>query len=143
MLGGVDLIVWGLEEPCSHFAILFFGKTVFHSTLTGVEVVKYSDFLEYREVVFEKEFEAENEKDIFQGLRKFKDYKYDWTFFFWLVWSGIKLKFFRIALPDRIKKQQNGGILCTEALSLLPDNVRPDIDYSTITTPYKLWKALK
>lgn len=146
ILGGKqDLITWALEEPCSHFAIEFNDGRVFHSSLHGVKVIKNEKFYHGRALVYNIDFNLkyETQEKIEDILEQYVGDAYDWLFFFWLVWVAIKRKIFRIHLPDTIGRQQKGGILCTEAINLIPDIYRPNIDLSRVTTPYRLYKILK
>lgn len=145
LLGKFDLITWGLEEPVSHVGIEFLNTFVFHSTLWGVEVLSKNDFYEHRQKVFSVGYDIP--EDIQFKILKFLATKYtkrsyDWKFFWWLVWQAFKLKFFRKPIPNKVVVQDRRAVLCTEALELLPDNIRPKYDASTATTPYRLYRML-
>ena len=141
--GNEDLITWFLDEPCSHFAIEFSDGSVFHSSLFGVEFLTKDEFYSHRVKVFEICYPYARETKIKDKLKQFVRYKYDWLFFFWLTWASIKRMIFKIPLQDRIELQQTNGILCTEAIDLLPKQYNNNIDLSRVTTPYKLYNILR
>jgi len=144
LLGGKeDLITWGLGEPCSHFAIEFRDGSVFHSSLHGVELLTNKEFYGTRAKVFEIDYPYSRDMKIKEELNKFRQRKYDWKFFLWLVVVSIKRLVLKVPIPDKIKMHSISGILCTETIDLLPKKYHKDIDLDRATTPYKLYNLLR
>lgn len=146
LLGSFDLIVWGLNEPCSHVAVVFEDKFVVHSSIFGVALDGLCEFYSHREKVFELDYPLPEmmEKYLLHSIVKSKTLlrRYDYKYFFWLFWRGILLKLFRIPLPDRVKVQSRKHTICHEIFDLVSD---PRIDRSKLkdcVTPFRLYEAL-
>jgi hypothetical protein len=116
------IITWGLNEPCSHFAIEFHGDIVLHSNFLGVSVMHRADFLNSSEVVFSKpialSFEDEA-KLLSQIMRNYFGKKYDWKWFFSLVKAAACCKLFNKPMPDSVKSKSRDRFLCTECVEFL------------------------
>lgn len=144
------LIMWGLDEPVSHFAVLFDDKIVFHSDLTGVHISWYPTFLKSHEVVFETEFHEANlneEEEVYQSIvSKYDGKKYDYGAFIYFIYRGFLKKIFNKSMPKVNPFGKSGGFLCTEIAELLPDWVIPAIIKKNndlgMVSPYQLWLLL-
>jgi|CXWL01.1.fsa_nt_gi hypothetical protein len=139
------LITWGLEEPVSHFEVLFFGTLILQSNFFGVHISKSSDSKKYTHVVFEKEIKLDFQKEALLFVTIIMNYfgkKYDWAFFFSLVMSAIKKKLFRMPIsPESIKWRSRDRFLCTEVVVFLKD-VLGNIEVGN-GSPYQLWLKVK
>lgn len=145
LLGGKeDLITWGLEEPVSHFAIEYKGAVAHSSWSHGVDILPLSELLRSRRIIFEIEVPATPAEagEFFNRVQERINRRYDFKFFFWLVWRGILKKIFRIPVPDKIEEEHSYAFLCTEILELLPDSIKPRYDKTRATTPFKLYTQL-
>lgn len=140
------VIRWISKEPCSHFAISFDDKFVFHSNLAGVHPTFYSWFTHGIEIVHQLEFHEslEVEEKVWQEITsKFdKPRPYDFGGFIYFVLTGIAYRFFGRPMPKKNIWSDSDCYLCTElAMVLRPFLVVPDgLD---ITTPESLWLMLK
>lgn len=143
------LIMWGLSEPCSHFAILFDDKIVFHSTLTGVKIEWYESFLKTHKVEFMIEHKSETldlEEKVYQEIiSKYDGDSYDYKSFLFFTWNVAMLKMFKRPLP-KAGASDLKNFLCTEIAATLPDSVVPSslkaLDLGSIS-PYQLWLLLQ
>jgi len=143
-----DPITWLFGHRCGHFAIGFFDETIFyHSNWQGgVHVNEYYEFYSSRIKVYEIDIELSRseEVEILQAMIDlYGDFGYDWKFFAWLTWAGIKKKLFGIHPPMFIKHQEPNSIICHEVLNLLPDGVRPDIDLRAAVMPETMYRLVQ
>ena len=142
------LITWGLDEPVSHFAILFDDKLVFHSDMLGVRISWLDGFLKTHSIVHEIEhvLPLEEEEAIYKAvISKYDGKMYDYTGFAYFVWRGVLKKFFGKAIPDHNPWGAKKGFLCTEMAATLPDSIVPAEIKSKdlgIFSPYRLWLTL-
>ena len=138
-----DLITWAFGHRCSHFAIGFLDEAVmFHSVWDGVGVDDYYKFYSHRIKVYEIDIPLsfEEEAEILHSMIDFYGaFKYDYKFFWWLVWAGFKNKILGIKLPFFIKYEDKDAIICHEVLQLLPDDVRPEVDMGAAVMPQSLY----
>jgi hypothetical protein len=139
------LIMWGLTEPVSHFAISFDDKIIFQSDLLGVHIEWMGTFLKTHTVVFEQDFNLglEKEEAIFQALcNQYDGSSYDYGAFAYFIWRAALLKMFKMPLPDRNPWGSKKSFLCDEVIQTLPDEVCPPelkkMDLS-IKSPYEVW----
>lgn len=142
------LIMWGLNEPCSHFAIMFDDKIVFHSNLTGLHIVWAKSFLKSYDVVFEMNFDMplEREEEMYQGVIDAHDgASYDYGAFAYFFWRAVLKKFFGKPLPEHNPWGSKDKFLCDEVVQLLPDEICPPsvkaMDLS-MKSPYQVWLLL-
>jgi len=149
LLGGKDdLITWGLDEPVSHFAILFDNDKIYHSSFHGSKVEDKIEVLKNRKVIYDIDIPLTGElEDItFNSVSVLKN-RYDFLFFFWLVWRGVLFKFLNIKIPDKIGFQNPNETLCTEVLEQLPSNIKDkyfnNYNPKKAVTPYKLYKMIE
>lgn len=116
------IITWGLEEPVSHFAVEFFGKIVIHSNFYGVHPQLSDDFYKWSKVVYSKEYGVGEEiasKLFVSIVNNYWGKKYDWKWFWGLVWHALVFKLTRKPVPDEIKSRSRDKFLCTEVVSFL------------------------
>lgn len=139
-------IMWLLNEPVSHFAIVFDEKIVFHSDLLGVKISWYATFLKTHTVVYEidhTDAALDLQEATYQSIISQYDGKnYDYGAFFYFAWRGLLKKLFNKPIPTKDPWGSKNGFLCTEMVQTLPDSIVPtDIkaDDLSITSPYQLW----
>lgn len=142
------LIMWGLTEPVSHFALLFDDKIIFHSDLTGLHIQWYQTFLKTHEVIYEIEYKPglKKEEEIYQGVLNAYDGKgYDYGAFVYFAWRAALKKFLNKPLPDSNPWGHKDRYLCDEVVQLLPDEICPPsvkkMDLS-MKSPYQVWLLL-
>lgn len=142
------LIMWGLDEPVSHFAIEFDNKIVFHSDLRGTHIQWSKTFYKNRDLVFELEYKPglNKEEEIYQTiLDTYDGSSYDYGGFLYFCWRAALKKFFKKPLPDSNPWGSKKSFICDEVVQLLPDDVCPpevkDMDLS-IKSPYQVWMLL-
>ena len=142
------LIMWGLNEPVSHFAIEFDNKIIFHSDLTGVNIQWSKTFFKTREVIFEMDYSPglEQEEEIYQSvLNTYDGSHYDYGGFLYFCWRASLKKIANCPLPDSNPWGSKRAFLCDEVVQLLPDDICPPavkaMDLS-IKSPYQVWLLL-
>lgn len=139
-------IMWLLNEPVSHFAILFDEKIVFHSDLLGVKISWYATFLKTHTVVYEidhTDASLDLQESTYQSIISQYDGKnYDYGAFLYFTWRGMLKKLFNKPIPAKDPWGSKNGFLCTEMVQTLPDSIVPakiKADDLSITSPYQLW----
>lgn len=116
------LITWGLDEPCSHFAIEFFGRIIFHSNFSGVHPELSITFNKSAKIIYYKDLDvsystaAELMANI---LTNYWGKKYDWKWFFNLIKYALIFKLTGKKVPDQIIDRSRDRFLCTEAVRFL------------------------
>ena len=142
------LIMWGLDEPCSHFAVMFDDKIVFHSNLTGMHIVWAKTFMKQYEIVFEMEHSPDlaSEEEIYQGILDAYDGKgYDYGAFAYFFWRAVLKKFFKQPMPEHNPWGSKDRFLCDEVAQLLPDSICPPAVKAmdlAMKSPYQVWLLL-
>jgi len=142
------LIMWGLEEPVSHMAIVFDNKIVFHADLLGVRLAWYPTFLKSHEIVFEKEYDLglEKEEEVYQSIITANDGKgYDYGAFLYFMWRGLLRKVFNKPMPDTNPWGSKDKYLCDELVEILPDYIVPRSVKETdigMKSPYQVYLLL-
>ena len=145
-----DVITWAFDHNCSHFAVGFFDEAVFfHSVWDGPGVDDYYEFYKHRKKVYEIDIPLSYEEEahiLFTMIDVGGDLDYDYEFFKWLVKVGFNKKILRKPVPDSVKFQDPGSIICHEALSLMPDNIIEkyfnNVDVSSAVMPEDLYHLL-
>jgi len=142
------LIMWGLEEPVSHFAILFDEKIIFHSNLMGVHIEWYNSFLKNHDIVKEMDLDLDlaREEEIYQAVIDQYDGKsYDYGAFLYFTYRGFLKKLFKIPLPQKNPWGSKDAFLCNEMVQAFPDCICPPaikaMDLS-MKSPYQVWLLL-
>lgn len=142
-------IMWALNEPVSHFAIVFDNKIVFHSDLMGVRLAWLPSFLKTHEIVFEKDFPGTTldlEEEVYQSIiTKFDGSSYDYKAFLYFTWRALLFKLFKTPIPHKNAWGTNSSFLCTEMAETLPDWIVPpkvSREDLGITSPFGLWKLM-
>jgi hypothetical protein len=136
------LIRWALNEPVSHFAIVFDNKLVFHSNLLGLHVGWFNTFKKQCTVVYEKDYPMalEKEEAIYQEILDREDGKsYDYGAFAYFAWRALLKKLFRIPLPKENSWDSIDQDICTESAKYLqyviPEEIPADL---AMLSPYQL-----
>lgn len=139
------LIMWGLNEPVSHFAVMFDNKIIFHADLTGMHIQWANTFFKTRKVIFEMDYAPglNKEEAMYQGILDAYDGKgYDYGAFVYFCWRAALKKFFKIPLPEKNPWGSKDRFLCDEVVQLLPDQICPPAmkqrDLS-MKSPYQVW----
>lgn len=142
------LIMWGLNEPVSHFALVFDEKIVFHSNLMGVKVDWYNSFLKSHQVVFEMNYNPglKAEEAIYQEVINDNDGKgYDYGAFLYFTWRAFLKKFLLKPIPETNPWGSPDRYLCDEVIQMLPNSICPSeikrMDLS-MKSPYQVWELL-
>lgn len=140
------VIRWTFKEPCSHFAIAFDDRFIFHSDLRGAYPTFWSWFMQSHEVVHELIFKApiEIEDSVWdQIVKRFdKPKPYDWGAFCFFTITGLSHRLFNTAMPKRNLWGDKDSFLCVELADIcrnliqVPDNL-------DICTPENLWLTAK
>jgi hypothetical protein len=141
------LIRWGLKEPVSHFAMVFFNSFVVHSNLAGVQLNWYSTFKKHCEVIYEIErtlSRAEEINLLKSILNSFDGASYDYSAFFYFIWRAILWRLFKTPFPATNKWGKKNAFLCTGLEKVLPESITPGTDSldPEMTSPYKLYQKL-
>ena len=121
-----DIITWGLEEPVSHFSVQV-GDEVGHSSWDkGIDMMSLEDLLKTRKIIYSIHIPASEQEcaDFMNNINENIDKRYDFRFFFWLLWRVILKKFFRIPVPDEIKSEDSRAWLCTEIIDFIPESAK-------------------
>lgn len=139
------LIRWGLNEPCSHFAIVFYENFVVHSNLVGVHTDFLNTFETHAEVVHEIEYDPGD----LEQLRILKNlistsagHGYDYGALLYFMWSVFLFRFFKRPMPRRNQWGSTSLYLCTELARSLPPEILQDLDLA-MTSPEQLYLKLK
>jgi len=142
-----DIITWAFGHRAGHFALSFFDETIYyHSTIGGVQVNEAQEFYKHRIKVYEIDvnLSSEEEVELFQAMvSMYAGLEYDYKFFWWLAWVGFKRKIFGIKPPLFIKHQNPAAIICQEVLNLLPDDIRPHIDFKRSVMPETMYLMVR
>lgn len=142
------LIRWGLDEPVSHFAIVFDDRLVFHSNLFGVHLEWFNTFKKHQEIVFQinVSLPLEKEERVYLDILGQHDSKpYDYLAFIYFMWCGFLRKFFNKEMPKRSQLNNTGAYLCTELAFVILNLLKleeKDLDLS-ITSPFQLYLLCK
>lgn len=140
--------MWGLDEPISHFAVVFDNSIVFHSDLTGLHIQWFKTFLKTHEVVYELDYSPglEQEEAIYQGVLNAYDGRgYDYGAFVYFAWRALLKKLFNKPMPEKNPLGHKDRYLCDEVVQLLPDEICPpalkQMDLA-MKSPYQVWLLL-
>jgi hypothetical protein len=120
------LIMWGLNEPVSHFAICFDDTIVFHSDLTGMHISWFATFQKTHKVVYSVDVQLplEQEEEIYKSLiTKYDGSGYDYGAFCYFIYRAALLKFFKKPLPNTNPWGSKTRFLCDEEIQLLPTEI--------------------
>lgn len=134
-----------LQEPVSHFGIVFDNGIVFHSNLLGSHVEWYGTFKKKCDIVYSLEFnlKLEQEEQVYQDiLNTYDDKPYDFGALFYFAFRAIISRITGKGLPKTNEFQSADKFLCTELAGCLPDYiVSKDIKSQdlSIVTPYGLY----
>lgn len=141
------LIRWGLNEPVSHFGIVY-GNLIFHINFLGAHIEYYPTFEKHNEIVFEIESKMplhEAKALFWEIIASYDGTSYDFTGFLYFGWRGILYRFFHIPLPEKNKWQNPAAHLCVQLAKHLPEKYFRGIskipDHEAVS-PYKLFLAI-
>lgn len=134
-----------LQEPVSHFGIVFDNGIVFHSNLLGSHIEWFGTFSKHCEIVYSLEFtlNLEDEEKIYRAiLDTYDDKPYDYGALFYFAYRAILLRTIGKPLPTTNELQSADKFLCTELATCLPDNIIPaaiKAEDLGIVSPYQLY----
>jgi hypothetical protein len=137
------LIRWAFGETCSHFAIAFDNRVVFHSNLKGCHVEWLASFLKCSSVVYEIPLNAtlDQEESVYQECLKVDGKAYDFGAFLFLCLDVILFKLFKIPLQNRNLFASPNSFICVELAECLKPVMKIPENLSA-TSPYNLYLAL-
>lgn len=140
-------IRWLFNEQCSHFAIIFDDKIVFHSNLTGVHLNWSSNFLNHNKIIHileKNDLSIEQEENIYQNCLPLEGNPWDFKAGIYLMYRGLLYKFLNIPFPSKNYLGDKKWFFCTELgnvlESLYPGIINENLD---LRTPEMLYKLLK
>lgn len=137
------LIRWTMNEPVSHFGIVFDNGIVFHSNLLGTHIEWYGSFVKNCDIVHSIEIplSLEAEEAVYKNLlNTYDDKPYDFGALFYFGYRALLKKFFGVPLPQRNEWAKADNFLCTEIAGVLPESVMPKLPRDlAITSPYTLY----
>jgi len=149
------LTTWGLNEPCSHVAVIF-GDMVYQSWGDGVGGCSLEDFNRIETTVLrlklKQELPAEISAGIYQSLiEKYDDRMYDYIGLLFFIWRAFLFKFLGKPLPKKNPWGESSMEICCEAAILAVREVEshikakiiPDDFDGCIQSPYRVYLALK
>lgn len=153
---GARAIRWALDEPCSHFAIVFDESEagygiVFHSHFSGVGFDWFNSFYRQNRILYalrpKKETTLPLEESVYQAIvPKAYGKEYDRTLFAEFCFYALRRRLAGTAIPTKSKWGNNHAYLCTEISKYLqqacPSYV-PATLAGDLITPYKLYTLMK
>jgi hypothetical protein len=144
------LIRWALDEPCSHFAVVFDDRFAVHSNLLGMQLNWYKSFLAmgHTEVVYEidPKISPEAEAKVFTTVMDgFDRSGYDFGAFAFFCYAALRKKLLGTPIPTRNPWGRPKSFLCTEAYELLGDVGLPSFGDVKLdmTSPEQLYRIIK
>lgn len=143
------MIRWLLDEPVSHFGIVFDNGIVFHSNLLGVHLDWYKHFETTCDIVYniEMSLSLQEEELIYLNiLNKYTGKPYDFKALFYFAYRALLLKLFNKGLPTKNEWEDSGALLCTELAGVLPSSILPNSvsqEDLAIISPFKLYCQFK
>ncbi len=137
------LICWAFGEPCSHFAIAFDNRVVFHSNLKGCNVQWLASFLKCSSVVYTIPLDTTlaQEESVYQKCIAVDGKPYDFGAFFFLCLDVILFKLFKIPLQKKNLFASDNSFICVELAECLSP-VLPIPKELASTSPYNLYLQL-
>jgi len=145
-----NIIRWGLETDCSHFALVFnspAGGLMFESNLMGTHPKFFRNAQKSFEIVhlIELNLPIEIEDRIWDRIvDKYDSRDYDYPGFFYFAWRGLLKKVFKIPFPKKNKWAKDNAFLCDEVYKcLIEENIVPDLNIDlAITPPHEIYEKL-
>lgn len=142
------VITWGLDEPVSHFSLVFDQRFVISSNLLGVHLSWYKTLCQNSVSYYEIDMPLplEKEEEVYLAIMNgFDGSNYDYDLFLKFIEAGIKKKLFKKPIDLSKSSTQNNKFLCTEIIQLLPDwLVSADTKQKTLglVSPWMLFNIL-
>jgi len=139
------LIRWSLNEDCSHFAICFDRRIVFHSDLRGVHIEWLEDFAKAHDIVhclFMPSLSLETEELIYQSSISISGRMYDYLGLLYFGYRLFLLKMFKSPLP-KVNKWGSAHLdMCIEVSTVL-DPIIPALPNISMTSPHQLFEYME
>lgn len=139
------LIMWGLSEPVSHFAIALDDKIVFHSDMLGLHIAWKKSFDKTHTTVFEHEIDLPliEEEAIYRTiLDQYDGASYDFGAFAYFAWRAFLKKCFKKEMPQKNPWGSKNHFLCDEIIQLLPiELIGQELKEADLAmkSPYQTW----
>ena len=122
------IIMWGLNEPVSHFVLVFDNHWIIQSNLLGISSSWLTSFKKHSEIIYaiHLNLPKETENEILKKIMdNFDGSPYGWGEFLFFTWRTILKKLFKMPFPNKNKWGSKKGFLCTELFSFLPSDFVP------------------
>lgn len=138
-----------MQEPVSHFGIVFDNGIVFHSNLLGTHIEWYGSFIKHCEVVYQLDYpmSLEDEEAVYRKiLNTYDEIGYDFGALLYFAYRAITHRLFNIPLPSKNEWASGSKFLCTELAGILPDNIVSaslKAEDLSIVSPYQLYLQIK
>ena len=142
------IIMWGLNEPVSHFAIIMDKNLVFHSNLFGVNIQGDNYFEKSHKIVkvIDPHATVEQENDIYyRVVDQLDGTPYDWRTFFYFIWRAILFRVFESTIPVTVpwNTTTDQSFLCTRmAFVLPPDWTKPLLPADILISPWQMYLTM-
>ena len=128
----------------SHFAIGIDNRIVFHSNFKGAHVEWLQTFKKSSRIVYQIDMllTYTEEELIYEECIKYDGDTYDWGAFLYLIYAYLKLKLFKIPMPETNPWSRKGWIMCVELANVL-SAVGVNIPHLEAFEPEKLYSNLR
>lgn len=144
------LIRWGLNEDCSHFAIVFdspAGGLMFESNLLGTHPKFYKTAKKHCEIVHEivLNVSVEVEDRVWDiVVDNYDDEPYNFGAFLYFAWRAFLYKAFKRPFPAVNKWSKPDTHLCDQLYDAVENIAAPNLNIDlAITSPHKVYEKLK
>ena len=151
---GSRAIRWALDEPCSHFAMVFDEREngygiVFHSHLSGVSFDWFRNFYTTNRIVVAlrpKNITLSDEERLYQSIvSRFYGKKYDKKQFLEFAYYALRRKATGSEIPSTSRFGKKDAFLCTEISAGIKE-AKPEYFGSPFSgdliTPYQLYFSM-
>lgn len=134
-------ILWGLNEPVSHFGVVFDNKVVFHSNLLGTHLNWVDTFIKHSTIIYWIEYNLtlEQEEAVYQKMIKYDERPYDFPSFFYFAYCILMKKFFKRPIPITNAYNQPTEFLCYEIAEGLNGIAFNQQVEGLLISPYQLY----
>jgi len=139
------VIRWATNDDCSHFAICFDKRVVFHSNFYGVHIDWFDKFASHCDIVHKIQlptYTLEQEELVYQKAISITGQQYDYLGLLYFGWRMFLLKTFGKPLPLKNKWGSASLELCIEAFTVLSPVMATPENLSMLT-PDQLFQYTK
>jgi len=123
------VIRWVFSEPSSHCGMVFDGKLVIHSSISGVEIKGIHAFQKVARIVnsIDIPLPLESEEAIYQKiLESYEGDHYDYQAFAYFSWRGLLYRLCGTPFPKKNAWQRSDDFLCVGFFDALNCPESPD-----------------